>query len=88
MLVKHDVIDKFLVIGDVALLQVPPKFVDTATPYNGATIRTAAAISATATTTTNDRTTQPSIPLFPLVNETAVTPSLPPNEPAILLSLK
>jgi hypothetical protein len=46
----------------------------------------AAEISATATTTKNDGTTQTSIPHFPVANQTAVTPSLPhfskTNEPA------
>jgi hypothetical protein len=87
MLVKCDGIDQFLIIGDVAPLQVPPVFVAVATPDNGATMRTAAAISATATTTINDGTTQPSIPHFPMVNQTAVTPSLNPfpttNEPVM-----
>jgi hypothetical protein len=76
-----------VVIGDVALLQVHPTVVDVAAPYNGATTRTAAAIAVTATTTTNDRTTKPSIPHYHLVNQTGVTPSLPPfpatNEPAM-----
>jgi hypothetical protein len=74
MMVKHDIIDLFLVIGNVAPLQVPPISVAVATPYTGTTMRTAAAISAT----TNDRTTQPSTPLLPLSNKIAVIPSIPP----------
>jgi hypothetical protein len=67
-----------LAISDVDPLQVPPTVVDVATPCNGATVRTAAAISANVTTTTNDGTTQPSIPHFPLAKQIAVTPSLSP----------
>jgi hypothetical protein len=39
MLVKHYVIDHFVVIGDLAPRQVPPPFVAVVTPYTGATKR-------------------------------------------------
>jgi hypothetical protein len=74
ILVKRDIIDQFLLIGDVVLPQVPPIAVAHATHYTGATTRTASAISAT----TNNRTAQPSVPLLSLPNITAVTPTLPP----------
>jgi hypothetical protein len=51
MLVKRDTIDKFFVIGDVDLLQMPPSVVAVAISYAGVTMRTAAAITATATKT-------------------------------------
>jgi hypothetical protein len=75
-----------LVISDVDPLQVTPTVVDVSTPCNGATARTVTAISTTVKTTTNDGTTQPSIPHFTLAKQTAVTPSLSPfpttNKPA------
>jgi hypothetical protein len=74
MLVKRDIIDKLLVIGDVDKLQVPVTVVNVAAPSNDDKTRTVAVISATVTTTTHYRTTQPSIPLFNSVNKTAVTP--------------
>jgi hypothetical protein len=91
MLVKRDVIDHFLVIGDVAPLQVPPTYVAVATPYNGATARTASAISATAAISTNcgtaqhnttqhNRTTPPSFSFRESNSSTTIISSLPYNK--------
>jgi hypothetical protein len=58
MLVTRDAIGQYMVIGDLAPLQVPSTCVAVPTPYNGASMRTTSEITATAAITTTNGTTQ------------------------------